>query len=62
MFLLYHQDPDATEAAYDRDGYYKTGDIGRRRKQYFFISEQLFVNSQRVYKVLVLENSLKLYF
>jgi malonyl-CoA/methylmalonyl-CoA synthetase len=46
MFLRYHQDPEATQAAYNKDGYYKTGDIGRRQGPYFFISGRASIDSK----------------
>ena len=52
MLLGYHLDPDATEAAFDEHGYFKTGDIGRRDGDYWFIKgrasmDSRFINSRR---------------
>lgn len=46
MFLRYHGDVEATQAAYDENGYYKTGDIGRREGPYFFISGRASIDSK----------------
>lgn len=46
IFLRYHGDIAATAAAFDDDGYYKSGDIGRREGPYFFISGRASVDSE----------------
>jgi malonyl-CoA/methylmalonyl-CoA synthetase len=37
MFSKYLNDPAATARAHDADGYFRTGDIARRKGQYFYI-------------------------
>lgn len=37
MFSKYIHDPDATAAAHDADGYFKSGDVARREGKYYFI-------------------------
>jgi malonyl-CoA/methylmalonyl-CoA synthetase len=37
MFSKYLYDPEATAAAHDADGYFRTGDIARKEGKYFFI-------------------------
>ncbi|KAL4888857.1 hypothetical protein BDV59DRAFT_210634 [Aspergillus ambiguus] len=37
IFTEYIHDPKTTAAAFNEDGYYKTGDIGRREGDYYFI-------------------------
>jgi malonyl-CoA/methylmalonyl-CoA synthetase len=44
MFSKYLHDPDATRAAHDEDGYYKTGDIARREGRYYFITGRASVD------------------
>ncbi|KAF2736448.1 acetyl-CoA synthetase-like protein [Polyplosphaeria fusca] len=37
MFSKYLYDPEATAAAHDSDGYFRTGDIARKEGKYYFI-------------------------
>jgi malonyl-CoA/methylmalonyl-CoA synthetase len=46
MFLRYHGDPDATSAAFDENGYFKTVDIGQQQGPYFFISGRASTDSK----------------
>lgn len=46
MFLRYHQDPQATLDAFTAEGYYKTGDIGRRQGSSWFILGRESVDSR----------------
>lgn len=46
MFARYVNDPEATAAAHTSDGYYKTGDIGRREGKYYFILGRASVDSR----------------
>lgn len=45
MFTKYLYDEEATHAAFDDEGYYKTGDIARREGQYYWILGRLSVDS-----------------
>src|SRR5688572_13409582 len=46
MFLRYNQDSKATSDAFTPDGYYKTGDIGRRQGSSWFILGRESVDSR----------------
>ena len=37
MFSKYLHDPEATRKAHDEEGYYKTGDVARKERRYYFI-------------------------
>lgn len=43
--LRYLFDEDATAAAHDSEGYYKTGDIARREGKYYWIMGRASVDS-----------------
>jgi malonyl-CoA/methylmalonyl-CoA synthetase len=46
MFSKYIFDEKATAAAFTPDGFYKTGDIGRREGDYYYILGRASVDSQ----------------
>ena len=46
MCSRYHQNPHATLASFDENGYYKTGDKGRREGSYFFILGRASIDSE----------------
>jgi acyl-CoA synthetase (AMP-forming)/AMP-acid ligase II len=52
-YLLIHRtrylfNPRATADAFDENGYYKTGDIGRREGEYYFIMGRASVDSKSI--------------
>lgn len=42
----YMNNPDATREAFDKDGFYKTGDIARREGTHYFIEGRSSVDSR----------------
>lgn len=47
MFSRYASDPEATKAAHDENGYFKTGDIARRVGKYYFIMGRASIDSKQ---------------
>ena len=39
-------DPEATQQAFDKDGFYKTGDIARKEGDHYFIEGRSSVDSK----------------
>lgn len=46
MLLEYYGDLEATAAVFDERGYFKTGDIGRREGDYWFILGRASMDSK----------------
>jgi malonyl-CoA/methylmalonyl-CoA synthetase len=46
MFSRYASDPEATKAAHDENGYFKTGDIARRVGRWYFIMGRASIDSE----------------
>lgn len=46
MFSRYASDPEATKAAHDENGYFKTGDIARRKGRWYFIMGRASIDSE----------------
>ncbi|KAL9113887.1 MAG: hypothetical protein Q9227_002021 [Pyrenula ochraceoflavens] len=44
LFAKYLDDPEATRAAHDENGFFKTGDIARREGKYYFITGRASVD------------------
>lgn len=45
MYCRYLQSPEATVDAFTSDGWYKSGDIARRKGDYFFILGRASIDS-----------------
>ncbi|CAG7939879.1 unnamed protein product [Penicillium salamii] len=57
LFQRYIRDPEATRAAFDEEGFYKTGDLGHKDGDNFVIDGRVSTNVFRVcaYRVLTME-------
>lgn len=55
--MKYLDDPEGTEKAHDKDGYFKTGDLARREGNYYFIlgRESLDIIKSGGYKISALD-------